>query len=62
MTDEMKEDIKKYLKDNLSIEVDVNVGWMSYSDYRSVRVITSLLLDGEVISTSENYDTIPNDD
>lgn len=62
MTDEMKEAVKQYLKDNLSISVCVDIDWESYSDYKRVKVTSSLFLDGEVISTSDDSATLPSTD
>lgn len=53
MSEEMKEMFKQYLKENLSVGVDI--GFDDY--YGNKRVLVSLSLEGEEFST--HYDSLP---
>lgn len=54
MTDEMKEALKEYLRDNLSISIDVGYG------YNGRRVEVTLTLEGEEFSRCS--DSLPDND
>lgn len=56
MTEEMQEAIKEYIKDNLSITVDVGYDW----GYHGRRVEVSIYLEGEKIAYSS--DSLPDND
>lgn len=48
MSDKLQEQIKEYIKNNLSIEIQHKRGFYSDADYYEIK----LVLDGEVISES----------
>ncbi|WVS24625.1 hypothetical protein PSPHG_CDS_0144 [Pseudomonas phage Psxphi15] len=56
MTEEMKEALKEYLRDNISISIDVGHDW----GYHGRRVEVKLFLEGEEFSSSS--DSLPDND
>jgi hypothetical protein len=53
MTAEMQELIREYIRENLSVRIDVGRDW----GWHGYRIRVDIKLDGEVISTTE--DSLP---
>jgi hypothetical protein len=51
-TDEIKEYVKQYIKDNLTVVVDAYEGGSSWGEYTNIKVDIFLELEGEKISYS----------
>lgn len=56
MTDEVKQALKEYIRDNISISVDIGFEW----GYSGRRVEVKLFLEGQEFSSSS--DSLPDND